>query len=65
MVFYLLTLNYHIINVCLHVPPNLYFKHPRHHSLISGSYVFKAKGHHTIMIVPIRGTKGHLLLVRQ
>ena len=36
-----------------------------HHSLISESCVFEAKGHHTIMIVPIGGMKDCLLLVRQ
>ena len=65
MLFYPLTLNYHIINVSLHVPPNLCFEHPRHYSLISESCVFKAEGHHTIIIVPIWGTKCCLLLVGQ
>ena len=65
MLFYLLAFNYHIINVCFHVPLNLPFKHLCYHSLINGSCVFEAEGHCMIMIVPIRGTKGRLLLVGQ
>ena len=61
----LLALHHHIIYVRLHVSPNLGLKHPRHHSLISGPCILKAKGHHIIMVVPIRGTKRNLLLIKQ
>ena len=46
MLFYLLALNYNIINVCFHVPHNLCFKHLSHHSLINGSFVFDNDSSH-------------------
>ena len=58
-----LTLHYHIIYIDLDILAQLGFKHLSHHSLIGGSCIFKAKGHHLIMVVSNGGDKGCLLLI--
>ena len=63
MLFYLPTLYHYVIYVGLHIPSNLRLERPRHHSLIRGSYILEAKGHHPIVVVPIRSTKSCLLLI--
>ena len=58
-----LTLHYHVINVCLHIPAQLIFEHFGYHSLIGKSYILQPKWHDLVMKITSRGNEKKNFLV--
>ena len=53
MILFLFALDEHIINVYLHILPNLFVEHLVYQSLIRGLCVLQTKGHNPVTIEPL------------
>ncbi len=57
------TLNYHIVDICFHISPNLGVEHPVHLSLVHGPYILKAEGHSDVAVGPDLGDEGGFFFI--
>ena len=63
MLYFLLALYHHIIDVDLDNAPNFISEHSSHHPLICGTSILQPKWHHSVMVVSVGRDKRLLLLV--
>lgn len=55
------SLHYHVINIDLHISPNLMEKHDVHESLIGGTNILEARGHGIKVVVALIQHEGDFL----
>ena len=58
-----LSLHHHVVYIYLNSLAQLWFKHPRHHHLVSGSRIFQAEGHYFVIVISSGVDEGCLLLI--
>ena len=63
MVLFLFAFDEHIINIHLHVSPDLFLEHLVHQPLIGGPCVLESKRHDPIAVKPLVGDKGSFFLI--
>ena len=56
---------HHHIYIDLNILAQLWLKHPNHHPLIDGPYIFQTKRYHLVMVISNKSDKSYLFLINQ
>ena len=63
MVLIFSTLDEHIVHIYFHIPPNLFAEHLVYQSLVRGPHILQTERHDHVVVEPLVGDEGNLLLI--